>query len=226
MKSRKLLAIVCFCAILIAIAYICLCVDFDTKKAGNLIHNQIYEYLAGYPQSVDPYSYSEFYISDGEIEYFVLQIGEKRLLGMRTEVGDTVYYLDGTAWILDENGTPVELLSYDNTILSDVEVIVKQYMNDSSVSYSRKVARSLPYPLWVSGGEEYLECTRQGYAGYHEIMATSEEGSSPCLRWYILSPEGSVILFLHACDSSENRNWYNTVWGALPEEIYSMLYEQ
>ncbi len=206
--------------VLLLILCVCLFAVHQKKSTGAKIIHETHSFLSSYPLLPLPYTYSELIIYDGSSKYLALHMNGKVLTVKESSDGMVTYSIDGVVYTYGENNALSKTESADDPI-QEILRLLQDRSTGMDVSFTTKRVSSSPYPLWISRGETYVDCTPEGYDGYLERM-TIGNGES-CLRWYILSPEGDVRLFVHACHDDDHRNWYKSLWGDLPDSVLELF---
>lgn len=203
------------------IAIICICVfcAYIEKIAGLKIINEVSNFIESYPTLTDPYTYSELILCDNSAKYLVLHVNNKVLAVGKYVDGLEIISVNGKTYSYTEDNVLLEIVSTADP-LQDALQLLRGYAVESHASFSTKHVLSAPYPLWISGGETYIECTAGSKGGHIERIATGD--NEECLRWYILSKE-DMILFLHACSDGKKHNLYLPLWGELPSSVYELI---
>lgn len=207
------------CVVLVLILCIFLFALHQEKSMGAKIIHETRSFLSSYPQLPLPYTYSELIIYDGSNKYLALHMNGKVLTAKESSDGMVTYGINGVVYTYSENNALSKTDCTDDPI-QEILRLLQDRSTGMDASFTTKRVSSSPHPLWISWGETYIDCTPEGYDGYIERMTLGN--SESCLRWYILSPEGDVHLFVHACND-DHRNWYKSLWGDLADSVWELF---
>lgn len=196
---------------------------------GEELFAQVHNLLDGFPGSANGLGYTKLYYNDGDNEYMLLQNGERRIAGIRSNDQVPVFFADGESWAINEDGAQSNFQHSSDPVSPMLESVLSSLLNDSSISYTHHVAKGSPLPLWVYPDEHYIQCKRDAFPMNTEVMVCDTAEYGDYISWNIIGPDGDVILFLFTRPYLEEPNTAMADnlfgWGLIEKEVYSCVFE-
>lgn len=191
---------------------------WHNQKAEQLYQN-ICTQLEQYPCSLPVDGCSACYLRDGAEEYLFFRNDGVTIAGRRNQEGE-IYYV-GESVCVDKTGTEVESTFSKQAFLDAIEEGIAFYLNQTDVTYSYHKPSGGALPMWIYPTDPYyLRLWRPSYPDYMEVMTMHGRENGTVLRWSILAPDESVMLYLAVSDTSVPcGETYIQGWGEIPAQL-------
>lgn len=227
MKRGKSLFITVFSFLLM---FVMLCAGCGSRrKAGDDLYAEIRSAFAEYPSLSAPYGYTSLYYCEDSTEYLLLKNGGAQISGIRYTNGETLYYMDGHVWQVDDSGALVATGEGQDPVAGYVGAAVQELLAEPNITYSYAVANDTALPLWAFSGAPYLTCDRMSYPDCFEYMSCKNTETGHRIIWDIARSDTDVVLFVYL-DSQLDKmpSWGRGAipgWGDVDQCVSQMLFE-
>jgi len=214
-KIRKFIIFVCVLSVA-AVLLIAGCQLLRKKKAKQL-YQDICAQLELYSYNLPANGHCVCYYQKGVEEYLFFQNEGVTIVGRRSQ--DDEFYYVGESLCVDKTGVAVESAFSKQDLLDAIEEGVVCYLDQADVTYTYHKPFGGTLPMWIYPTDPYyLRLQRPGYQDHMEVM-TMDEGENN-LRWNILAPDESVLLYLAVSDISVSYGKpYVRGWGEIPQQL-------
>lgn len=216
-KARN--CIVLACVLSVAVALFNAGYRMWRNQKAKQLYQDICTQLEQYPYNLPVDGHSVCYFQNGAEEYLFFQNDGVTIVGRRNQE-DEVYYM-GESVCVDKTGAVIESPFSKQDLLDAIEEGVACYLDQADVSYIYHKTSGGTLPMWIYPTDPYyLRLKRSGYPDHMEVMTSDDTENGSYVRWNILAPDESVVLYLAVSDIlTSHGKTYVRGWGEIPQQL-------